>query len=455
MKKLNDELSKAKDSAMENEIEAPPSTCIDLQTAMSVIMKTVSAGNSVEELMSVAADVAMKYHDGDSAFFFNYDRGMKTAQCTYETHRANFPPICGTEPLYLDEYPSLLKMMMDVITGLAAKREFVSFPSLSSFLPSKSREAKRMAQIGLRSVLGVAFNGGRDFIVVVNPRKNTDQGDALRMLGYVLTTEIGKCGPSHTTGSISFGRGELAGNEVYIGLLNGFELRTKYGSVTEKELSSGRGIILLTLLLFEDDHMLSRDTLLNRIWGSENKLSDSERTLNNIGYRTNNKIRKLFRSQDFLEKDRNCFFISNNYKITTELDVISYEIRDIEGVLNGEEQLKRYLVLLDRFSAVVLPRQKHQGIKQIVRLYDEKKVDVQNAVLELMWQLKKFEEMKKFIDSICGKRAWDAELTYWYMKALVGLEKYSAVRELLQKNQYLLSADQRADIEHTLGVKGS
>lgn len=343
--------------------------------------------------------------------------------------------------------------MMDVITGLAARKEFVSFPDLSSFLPSRLREAKRMEQIGLRSILGVPFNGGRDFIVVVNPQKNTNQGDVLRMLGYVLTTEIEKRGSSLSTGSISFSKGELAENEVYIGLLNGFELRTKYGSITEKELTSGRGIILLTLLVFEDDHILSRDALLDRIWGPENNLSDSERTLNNIGYRTNNKIRKLFRSHDFLEKDRNCFFISNNYKITTELDVISYEIRDIEGILDDEKRLERYLALLDKFSAVVLPRQKHQGIEQIIRLYDEKKVDVQNAVLELMWQLKKYEEMKKFIDSICNKRGWDAALAYWHMKSLIGMGKDGSAKALLQKYSALLSVEQKSEIEESLGVK--
>ncbi|MCD8019276.1 MAG: hypothetical protein LUF92_06740, partial [Clostridiales bacterium] len=108
--------------------------------------------------MSVVADVAMKYHDGDSAFFFNYDKGMKIAQCTYETNRANFPPICGTEPLYLDEYPILLTMMVDVLTGIAAKKEFIFFPDLSSLLPAKSKESRRMNQIGLRSLLGIAYN---------------------------------------------------------------------------------------------------------------------------------------------------------------------------------------------------------------------------------------------------------------------------------------------------------
>ncbi len=295
MRKNESEQITPEELMIEQQPEKKPATCIDLQTAISIIMEKVSTGCPIEELMSVAADVAMKYHDGDSAFFFNYDRGMKTAQCTYETHRANFPPICGTEPLYLDEYPTLLKMMMDVITGLAARKEFVSFPDLSSFLPSRLREAKRMEQIGLQSILGVPFNDGRDFIVVVNPRKNTDQGDILRMLGYVLTTEVGKREASLSTSRISFGKGELAENEVYIGLLNGFELRTRYGSITEKELTSGRGIILLTLLVFEDDHILSRDALLDKIWGPENNLSDSERTLTNIGYWTNNKIRRLYR----------------------------------------------------------------------------------------------------------------------------------------------------------------
>ncbi|MCD8160528.1 MAG: hypothetical protein LUE61_04985 [Clostridiales bacterium] len=71
MRKNEREQIAPEESVLEREIEGNPSACIDLQTAISIIMEKVSAGCPIEELMSVAADVAMKYHDGDSAFFFN------------------------------------------------------------------------------------------------------------------------------------------------------------------------------------------------------------------------------------------------------------------------------------------------------------------------------------------------------------------------------------------------
>lgn len=441
------------DNVAVSENEEPLTTSnMNLQTAIAIIMDEVAADCPIEEHMSVVADVAMKYHDGDSAFFFNYDKGMKTAQCTYETHRANFPPICGTEPLYLDEYPILLTMMVDVLTGIAAKKEFISFPDLSSLLPAKSKESRRMNQVGLRSLLGIAYNDCRDFIVVVNPQKNTDQGDVLRMMSYVLTTEIEKRGV-HLPDSISFGKGDLAENEAYIGLLNGFKLRTKYGTVTEQEITSGRVISFLTLLLFQEDHMLSKKTIIDKIWGEENELAHKTRTLNDVGYKAVKSIKGLFPSKEFLEKDKYHYFIDRNYKITTELDAISYEIRDIEGIGDDELRLKKYLDLLGRLSATVLPRQKHTGIEHIVHGYDEKKKDVQNTTLELMYQLEKFEELHSFINSLSITRSGDTGLAYWDIKALAGLGKHSFALDKYQINQEKFSASQQHELAELLGVE--
>ncbi|MCD8160529.1 MAG: hypothetical protein LUE61_04990 [Clostridiales bacterium] len=186
-----------------------------------------------------------------------------------------------------------------------------------------------MNQIGLRSLLGIAYNDCSDFIVVVNPR----------VMSYVLTAEIQKHG-IHLPDSISFGKGELAENEVYIGLLNGFELR-----------------------------------------------------------------------------------------------------------------LKKYLELLDRLSATVLPRQKHTGIEHIVHGYDEKKKDVQNTTLELMYQLEKFEEMHSFINSLSITRSEDTELAYWDIKALEGLGKHSFALEKYQIDQERFSTSQQHELAELLGVE--
>ncbi|MCD8051599.1 MAG: hypothetical protein LUE89_07980 [Clostridiales bacterium] len=352
----------------------------------------------------------------------------------------------------MDEYPGLLAMMVDVLTGIAAKKEFIFFPDLSSLLPAKSKESRRMNQIGLRSLLGIAYNDCRDFIVVVNPQKHTDQGEVLRVMSYVLTTEIEKHG-IHFPDRISFGKGELAENEAYIGLLNGFELRTKYGTITEQELTSGRVITFLTLLLFQEDHMLSKKTIIDKIWGEENLLSHKTRTLNDVGYRAAKSIKGLFPSKNFLEKDKYHYFIDRNYKITTELDAISYEIRDIEGMGDDELRLKKYLELLDRLSVTILPRQKHTGIEHIVHGYDEKKKDVQNTVLELMCQLKLYEEMHSFINSLSITRSGDIELAYWDIKALEGLGKHSFAYEQYQINQEKFSASQQHELAELLGVE--
>ena len=66
------------------------------------------------------------------------------------------------------------------------------------------------------------------------------------MLSYVAVSEINEMNLMNQQKSTFFDDGTLAPNDVYVKLLDGFELHTKEGVVTEKELRSNQSVLFLT-----------------------------------------------------------------------------------------------------------------------------------------------------------------------------------------------------------------
>ena len=169
---------------------------------------------------------------------------------------------------------------------------------------------------------------------------------------------------------------------------------------------ANRGVIFLTLLLMQTGRMLSNDSLLKLLWDESDIKEDRERSLRNMGYSVKKNLTQIFPDKPFLDIQKNCFSISRRYSITTDLDYFTYRVRDIEGIKDPEEQLEKYLAVLEDFSGMVLPDQDHSVIGNIVEMYENRRNSVQDTCLELMYDLQKYNKMREFIVSISSARGW-------------------------------------------------
>ncbi|MCD8189364.1 MAG: hypothetical protein LUD78_03965 [Clostridiales bacterium] len=196
----------------------------------------------------------------------------------------------------MDEYPALLKVLMRALLMAVEAKGFISAQNILPMLPSGSREYKRMKQIGLESIMGVKYGKSEhQFIAVINPRKYGKEGDILRLLARVVDSEIDRLGLPNMGEGFSFGAGKLAKNEVYVKLLNAFELHTRKGVLTEEDITRNQEIIFLTVLLMkQDEGMIPATTPLHMLWEDPEVLSEPERTLKNLSYRVNKKLKLLF-----------------------------------------------------------------------------------------------------------------------------------------------------------------
>lgn len=448
-------LQALKNSQLSEELISQVALDMDTTAALSTILERTTGDFTIEELVSVTAGIAMEYHNADSVIFITIDNDLTAAECLFETHRADFSPLCGTGPMYMDEYPALLKVLMRALLMAVEAKGFISAQNILPMLPSGSREYKRMKQIGLESIMGVKYGKSEhQFIAVINPRKYGKEGDILRLLARVVDSEIDRLGQPNMGEGFSFGAGKLAKNEVYVKLLNAFELHTRKGVLTEEDITRNQEIVFLTVLLMkQDEGMIPATTLLHMLWEDPEALSEPERTLKNLSYRVNKKLKQLFPRGDFLEIKKKSYMVSQKYKITTDLDRFSYMIRDAEGVTNPKARLDRYLKALDDFSGIVLPQQDHQAIQFVTEKYESARRRAQNECLSLMFELGDYTRMAEYIRSISVTRTMDGELAYWSAMMYTGVGQHQQARELLEENEMYLSETQINDIKFRILAK--
>ena len=231
----------------------------------------------------------------------------------------------------------------------------------------------------------------------------------------------------------------LLENEVYVKLLDGFELHTKAGIATEQSIGRKQGTLFLVLLLLQKGRLLPAQSLLHSLWDDLDVLDAPERALKNLSYNVRKKIEHLFSENDFLEIHNAGYAVSRRYTVMTDFDHFVLRIREADVIPDIDEKLERYVEALDAFQGVVLPRHHSKAIDRITAQYDRKRMDVQNTALSLMFGLHQFEQMHELIDQASICRGWDKDLFYWDIKAKIGMQMFTEARDAFLANREIFS----------------
>lgn len=84
---------------------------VQFETTVSSLEARLRGGYEFEEIIADALGTTMDFYDADCAMVVSVDLQLQLAKCLYEAHREGFMPICGTQPMYLNEYPEIQQAM--------------------------------------------------------------------------------------------------------------------------------------------------------------------------------------------------------------------------------------------------------------------------------------------------------------------------------------------------------
>lgn len=410
---------------------------LDLEAAMSALEARLNEERICENAVSHVIQAIRNFYDADCVLVVAASQHSAMLRCIDKVYREGFVASV-LEGMLMPGTPALIQKMMQ------AKSVAVwDLHSLSEISPKAYQE---ITSAGIESVHTVPYGvPGDGLLIVCNSRRYAFCSSFLRLASYVVSVELaaqskpGKA--AYPSGSQDTPSGH-ENNEVYVKLLDGFELHTHAGIATEQTIGRKQGIIFLVILLFQKGRLLPAQSLLHSLWNDPETLDDPERALRNLSYNVRKKIEPLFTENNFLEIHKSGYAISRRYTITTDFDRFVLRIREADELPDTASKLERYMEALDSFHGVVLPRHSAKVIARIVDQYERKRIDVQNVSLSLMFLLKQFDRMHDFIDRTSMYRGWDRELHYWDIKAKMGMQMFTEAREIFLEHKEKFSAFQ-------------
>ena len=418
---------------------------LDFAAAMSALEIKLNEERIFENAVSHTIQTIRDFYDADCVLVIAVNLQSMTSRCIYKTYRHGINPTSIIESLLVPGSSELLKEMMNSKTF-----SFIETQALADMYTKSYRE---FTTAGVYSMMTTPYGiSSEGLVMVCNPQRYGVFGTLLQFASYTIAVELSvqkKTLEKSKPALISYH--QLLNNEIYVKLLDGFELHTPSGIATEQSIGRKQGILFLVFLLLQKGRLMSVQTLLHSLWENPDLLDDPERALRNLGYSVRKRIEPLFCESDFLEIHKSSYAINRKYTIITDFDCFVLHIRKADEVSDIEARLECYVEALDSFHGVVLPRHNPKLIERIVEQYDRKRNDVQNLSLSLMFFLNQFERMNDFIDQTSLSRGWDRDLRYWDIKAKVGMQMLTEAKEALFTNKEIFSELQLkelSDITH-------
>ncbi|MCD8325950.1 MAG: hypothetical protein LUC90_04465 [Lachnospiraceae bacterium] len=427
-----------KTAGIDQELIEKITYCVDYEHTVTALEARLRGGYQFQEIITDTLTTTMNFYDADSALVVSVDPDLMIAKPEFETHREGFLPVCDTGPMDLKEYPEILTAIRTVSRGNLA----IPYTDVSRLLEEGSKESQRMEQIGIQSIMAVPYNKrNAGFAVVINPRNYTkypEHNSLLQVLSYVSVAEINEMNLMNCQKGSYSEEGELAPNDVYVNLLNGFELHTNEGTLREKDIRSSQSVLFLTHLMLKKGSPVTQNEMADALWDKEHMPDEPEHRLRNISSNTKGKIIQIFPSINPFVNEKTAFSFNRRYNIITDLDMFGYRIRDIQGMPADEKRVDAYLELLSGFNGIVLPNVDHRSLERVDKLYEEKRKIAQLECISYMYDLGLYVRMHDFICNISLGRNLTSSLAYWDIKAVIGMRRLDMAFRLLEENDSIL-----------------
>lgn len=189
---------------------------LDFEATVTLLEARLRGGYQFQEIIMDALKTTMDFYDADSALVVSLDMDLLIAKVEFEAHQEGVMPVCGTEPLYLTDYPEI----MEVLHRVSNKMEAFPFTEVFTLLAKGSKSYQRLEQTGIQSIMAVPYSKrNTGFVAVINPRKykdRQDENELLQVLSYVTVAEINEMNLMNYQRNSFFDSDDLAPNDVYV-----------------------------------------------------------------------------------------------------------------------------------------------------------------------------------------------------------------------------------------------
>lgn len=391
-----------------------------------------------ENIIASSLRKALLFHDADSVALVETDTELGYGVCVSELCRDGVKSFEGRIiNISPTDTPCLYKNLMNLTIF-----DVVDGESDIPLSQTEQRIVKHMdAQI---LVIAPFYKRHSGFIYLRNPKRYIGLYGILQAVSYICATERNEFRLMDDL-NIAVGSKQIRSDkDVKIKVFGGLSITTKFGTLTESEITSPQCVRLVAYLLLNDTRKVSQRELTDALWPNQ-EVNGPAKQVKNIVHRTRTILNPIF-PDDLVSSDRSGnYFINPNINITTDASVFESLYR--KGMLPATKPKEKIVYLLratQLYQDDFLPNYVGDTWLDNQRTYYHLSyLQAVLTLLPLLYQEQDYSKMYSVSSEALLYEPENGDIHFWHIRAMVNLGGYEIAQKHFTQHLQTMSEEQK------------
>ena len=295
-----------------------------------------------------------------------------------------------------------------------------------------------MHKMGIQ-VLAVApyYKRTSGYIYIRNPRRYIGLYGMLQALSYVCAAERNEFQLMNRL-NITNQKECRTDRDVIIKVFGGLSITTRFGTLTESEITSPLAVRLITYLLIYRTRKVSQRELTDALWPNA-EIDSPSKQVKNVVHRARNILSPIFPDNLVISDKVGNYYLNPNINLVTDADLFDSLCRN--GMLPSatrKEKIHYLRQAANLYKHEFLPNYVGDSWLDNMRAYYH--LSYIKAILELLpllYQEQAYSEMYSVSSAALNMESGNGDIHFWHIRSMICLGGFDiAQKHYLQYSQY-------------------
>ncbi|MDO5408955.1 MAG: BTAD domain-containing putative transcriptional regulator [Lachnospiraceae bacterium] len=295
-------------------------------------------------------------------------------------------------------------------------------------------------------ILAVApyYKRSSGYLYIRNPKRFVGLYGMLQALSYIFAAERNEFQLMDSLNIAVSSKGCRSNKDVFIKVFGGLSITTKFGTLSESEITSSLAIRLVAYLLLNDTRKVSQRELTEALW-PDAEVDSPAKQVRNVVHRTRNILNPIFPDSLVVNDKMGNYYINPNVNIVTDASVFESYIRNGQRPSATQKEKIHYLKqAVEIYQHEFLPNMTGDSWLDNQRtFYHLTYLQAVIALLPLLYKEEAYSDMYALSSAALLYEPENGDILFWHIRAMIELGGLEIAQRNLTQHSQSLNEDQK------------
>lgn len=361
-------------------------------------------------------DAALSFYDADSAALVETDLELGYGVCVSDHSIEGVPNFEGRViNVTKEDTPYLYERVMNTEVF-----DITDAEDLKELSPKEYALLKRMDTQSL--IVAPYYKRTSGYLYIRNPKRFIGLYGMLQALSYVCVTERNEFKLMDSLNIAVSSKGCKSDQDVFIKVFGGLSITTRFGTLSESEITSALAVRLVAYLLLNDTRKVSQRELTEALW-PDAEIDAPGKQVKNVVHRTRNILNPIFPDSLVVTDKMGNYYINPNVNVVTDASAFESFVRN--GTIPSATR-KEKIHYLRRATQIYqnefLPNLVGDSWLDNQRTYYHLAyLQAVITLLPLLYQEEAYSEMYALSSAALLYEPENGDILYWHIRSMIAL----------------------------------